>query len=63
MLYETRNKAKCIPMSPAQKKDSAFGHTYILMQMLPIHPQRIEWIRKDNLRALDDEALGENHGN
>jgi hypothetical protein len=55
-LYETRNKAKCVPYSPAQHREEENGHTYILMQMLPAHPQRFEWIRKDNLRCLDDEA-------
>lgn len=55
MLYETRNKAKCVPMpGPVKKKES--GNDYILMQMLPAHPQRIEWVREDNLRRLDDEA-------
>lgn len=57
MLYETRNGAKCIPIptSVLAKKDHE-GKTYIPMQMLPAHPQRIEWVREDNLRRLDDEA-------
>lgn len=55
MLYETRNGAKCVLM-PGPVKKKAAGNEYVLMQMLPVHPQRFEWIREDNLRRLDDEA-------
>lgn len=55
MLFETRNGTKCLPMpGPMKKREN--GNDYVLMQMLPAYPQRIEWVREDNLRRVDDEA-------
>lgn len=60
MLYETRKGAKCVTMPGPQKRSGSGSNarlTYIYMQMLPVNPQRFEWVREDNLRRLDDEAV------
>lgn len=56
MMYETRNGAKCVPM-PGPYKKVEYGKKYVLMQMLPATTQRIEWVREDNLRLIDDKKI------
>lgn len=43
---KTRNGARCIPTGRNKEVGSM---TYRECQMLPIHPQRFEWINERNL--------------
>jgi hypothetical protein len=62
MRYYTRNGAECLPLGPRRFADGSATHAeakrealqYLQCQMLPAHPQRIEWVREDNIRAVDD---------
>lgn len=49
--YITRNGAPCINVSGLTRTKTENGIDYVQVQMLPIYPQRIEWVRADNLRA------------
>lgn len=61
-MYKTRNGALCVPLGPRRYADgrrtSAEAERgpaiqYLQCQMMPAHPQRIEWIREDNLTPVE----------
>lgn len=56
-IYKTLNGARCVPTggngSQGLVIDEA-GAERIRMQMLPVHPQRFEFIRKDRLVATEE---------
>lgn len=60
-MHKTRNGAYCIVLGPRRTpKGERVAHDhkghaiyYLQCQMLPIDPQRIEWIREDNLTPVE----------
>lgn len=56
-LYTTRNGQLCYPTghyrdtdhTPLQKIE---GLVYVEVDMVPLDPRRVEWVRSDNLRPF-----------
>jgi hypothetical protein len=54
-VLETRNGTRVIPLMPAQLdyRDGPSGkECYRLCQLMPIEPQRLEWINVKNIREV-----------
>jgi len=50
-VLETQNGTRVIPLVPAQL-DYRNGMCYRLCQLMPVEPQRLEWINVKNIREV-----------